>query len=108
MGVIFYMSDQSGSELQSLFPFLDSLNWGHFVAYFVLAVLLYGAVYPISRKWDAKLWIIFFCLIYGITDEWHQSYVPHRTPDLLDLFNDTFGATVGMLLFHWRDRKIAK
>lgn len=108
MGTIFYLSDQSGSELQSIFPFLDSFNWGHFVAYFILAVLIYLAMYPASNKTKTKLWIVALCVLYGITDEWHQAYVPNRSPDVLDLLNDTFGASVAMLVFHRYERKKAK
>ena len=32
---------------------------------------------------------------YGATDEWHQSFVPGRVPDLFDLRADAIGAVVG-------------
>ena len=33
-----------------------------------------------------------FATSYGVTDEWHQRYVPGRTPELRDLVNDAIGA----------------
>ena len=33
-----------------------------------------------------------FTTLYGVTDEWHQMYVPGRTPELRDLANDAIGA----------------
>jgi VanZ family protein len=102
MGVIFYLSHQSGSELKSIFPFLDSFNWGHLVAYFILAWLIYWAMHPVKTI-RVKLISIAVCILYGLTDEWHQSFVPMRQPDLYDLFNDTIGATVAMVLAHWRE-----
>lgn len=103
MGLIYYFSDQTGSELSSWFPFLDSLNWGHLVAYFALALLVYWALR--GRSTRIKLWTVLICFLYGVTDEWHQAYVPMRQPDLYDLMNDTIGATVAMLLVHYWERR---
>lgn len=33
---------------------------------------------------------------YGVTDEWHQMYVPGRTTELRDLLNDAIGAAVAL------------
>ncbi|MEW9670961.1 VanZ family protein [Ammoniphilus sp. 3BR4] len=99
MGVIFYLSARSGSELQGMFPFFDSFNFGHVIAYFILAVLFYWALLPFQRKgkWDIRIIAILLCFVYGLTDEWHQSFVPGRMPDVLDIVNDIIGATLGML-----------
>lgn len=35
---------------------------------------------------------------YGASDEWHQSFVPHRTADVLDWVADSLGAAAGALL----------
>ena len=98
MGVIFYLSARSGSELKGMFPFFDSFNFGHLIAYFILAVLFYWALLPLQRKWkwDIRIIAIILCFLYGLTDEWHQSLVPGRMPDVMDLVNDVIGATVGM------------
>jgi VanZ family protein len=104
MGLIYYFSDQTGSELSSWFPFLDSLNWGHLVAYFVLALLVYFAL-P-RRSTGMKILAVLLCILYGITDEWHQSYVPLRQPDIYDLINDGIGAAVAMLGINvWEKRR---
>ena len=40
--------------------------------------------------------------IYGLTDEWHQSFVPARTPEMRDLVADTIGAAAGAgLVWAW-------
>jgi VanZ family protein len=36
--------------------------------------------------------------LYGLTDELHQKYVPHRTADLFDALADLVGGTVGALV----------
>lgn len=40
---------------------------------------------------------ILFATLYGISDEWHQSFVPGRTPDALDVLADSAGAAIGAL-----------
>ena len=37
-------------------------------------------------------------VIYGATDEWHQSFVPGRTPDINDLLADAVGAFAAVML----------
>jgi VanZ family protein len=37
---------------------------------------------------------------YGITDEWHQVYVPRRMAEAADVVKDLGGAVVGAALFH--------
>jgi VanZ family protein len=39
-------------------------------------------------------WLI--ATAYGVTDELHQRYVPHRTADVADLVADALGAAVAV------------
>ena len=36
-----------------------------------------------------------FVVFYGMTDEFHQMFVPGRTSSIDDLFADTIGAFIG-------------
>ena len=45
---------------------------------------------------------------YGISDEFHQSFVPGRTPDVLDWLADTSGALLAALLLAWLSRGFHK
>lgn len=106
MGVIFYLSSRTGSDLQSMFPIFDSLNFGHVIAYFVLALLFYWALYqPNRNKLTIRLVAIFLCFLYGLTDEWHQSFVPGRAPDWRDIVNDVLGASLAMIALRFYRRK---
>lgn len=49
------------------------------------------------RKWLA----IALTVAYGFIDEWHQSFVPGRTPDWRDIVADTIGAVLAMLVVRW-------
>ena len=50
--------------------------------------------------------------VYGIIDEFHQSFVPGRCPDVRDWAADTAGTFAGALIvllaFHWLKRKDAE
>jgi VanZ family protein len=105
MGTIFYLSSQTGDELggllpifQLFFPLMEGLDWGHFLAYFILA-LTYAWAFPGSRlTWLNKGAVVLLCLLYGVTDEFHQIFVPGRSSDWHDLRNDAIGAALAMLL----------
>ena len=105
MALIFALSSRTGDDMNTLLPFFQTLlpnmkgfDWGHFIAYFVLAVSI---DYSLGRKADRlymKLFIIALCGIYGLTDEYHQSFVGGRTPDLKDIRNDCIGAAIAVLV----------
>ena len=79
---------------------------GHFSVYFVLAILIWWAlgVFEIEGRNRAVL-AFTLAVLYGLTDEWHQSYVPGRVPDILDILTDAIGAATGLLLLHLAMRR---
>lgn len=99
MGTIFFLSHQPGAKLPlpGWFGF-DKLL--HMAAYAVLAAAMAYALprrYLSSRPGRAGILIVLFCFLYGLSDEFHQSFIPGRQPSLGDLAADTIGA----LLFIW-------
>lgn len=103
MVVIFGLSHQTGSDLNSylpwvqrLMPWLNSFDIGHFVSYFILSCLIWWAM--ASHRLIVSFIVVFICILYGITDEYHQSFIAGRTPDLLDIRNDTIGALLAMVV----------
>lgn len=106
MAAIYWLSDRPSSEMdsvflpwfQELFPAMEGFNWGHYVAYFVLALAFdyYG-----GRRSDNimnKVIIVLLCTLYGMTDEYHQLFVEGRTTDYQDLLHDALGAITAVLL----------
>lgn len=68
----------------------------HFVLYAVLAALLMRALD--SKKtggWRAFGLAVLICGAYALSDEFHQSFVPGREPDGLDVVADLAGAVFG-------------
>lgn len=97
MGVLYYLSSIPASEMGRLGVKLpDKLL--HAGAYAVLALLLYLAL---RRGWGVMpapagvaAWIV--SVIYGVSDEYHQSFVPGRDPSMGDLVADAVGAAVAL------------
>lgn len=74
----------------------------HIFLYAVLAGLIVSAAAGINRGWKIRniiLFAILFSVLYGITDEYHQGFVPGRTVSFLDLGFDFLGAVLGSLVF---------
>lgn len=71
---------------------------GHFCEYVVFGVLLLVALHvtrPAARWGVLVLGAIALASAYGVTDEFHQLFVPGRFCDPADWLTDTLGATVG-------------
>lgn len=62
---------------------------GHVVEYAVLFLLVRRALDGRER---AELWALLFCVLYGVSDEVHQSFVPNRTARATDVLIDAVGA----------------
>ena len=104
MAIIFFLSHTPGDDLPSTFSGFDKIC--HAVAYATLAASCLYAIHPMTRNrslfWSG-LGVILFCLLYGLTDEFHQSFIASRTPSFQDIVPDTGGATLLVLFWYrWR------
>jgi VanZ family protein len=99
--IIFWLSSQSFVDIPGPdFEFKPKL--GHWLLYCVLSGLLAAPMrwaHGVSLKKTLALAII-VASIYGATDEFHQSFVPDRTPRVTDWMIDTLGATFGAAMFY--------
>ncbi len=75
----------------------------HVVIYAILATLLYrGFLTSGYSKRKAAKYAIIISVVYGFTDEFHQSFTPGRTPMLRDVVFDTIGAALAIyLIWNW-------
>ena len=85
----------------------QGLFWAHRTAhileYSILGILLIRA-YAYKRPKAGVLTILFlsvFVLLSGVFDEWHQSFVPGRQAQFIDVFFDTVCGAWGMLAYRW-------
>ena len=118
--LIFYFSNQKGSVSESKSDFIikilnDFFNFlslnidlnhlknisfiirklAHLFLYFVLYFLIYfvGVVFNFKKQ---KLFL-FFCFLYAISDEIHQSFIKARSADIRDVLIDTLGSFLALV-----------
>jgi VanZ family protein len=93
MAVIFWLS--SGVDLPGSIEVPDKA--AHFAAYAVLGALLWWAAAPLGVGRAGAL-AMMVGAIYGAADEFHQHFVPGRTPDPLDWAADVGGVMVAVAI----------
>ena len=74
---------------------------GHVSVYFALAILIWWGLGAFGIEGRNRAMLAFaLAVLYGLTDEWHQSFVPGRTPDIYDILTDAIGAATGLVVLH--------
>ncbi len=97
MITIFALSHVPGKSLPSGTGLLAPV--AHFCEYLILASLCAVALTGGRLKtWQVIVLAIVIASAYGATDEFHQSFIPGRTPDPFDWAIDTLGATTGAFI----------
>jgi len=103
-GLIFYLSSQSvlaGLEINVLdFIFKKS---AHMFVYFVLYFLTFRAELMINEQRKNR-WLvpIIICLLYALSDEFHQSFTPGRHASFRDIGFDSLGVLIAfMRIYHY-------
>jgi VanZ family protein len=113
--------------LRWLFPKMSQTNvekihhvmrkCAHLTEYAILAGLLWRALHLSKNNLPSWSWpkvggTLLLVFIFAATDEFHQSFVPTRTPLVSDVFIDTTGGVIGLLVLwfwhHFRYRRQKK
>ncbi|MBV6397512.1 MAG: hypothetical protein HFACDABA_03126 [Anaerolineales bacterium] len=100
MALIFTASSIPGGALPDFEEFDFSIKkLGHAIGYALLSVSYARGLGQRPRL----AWLL--AILFAITDEFHQSFTPGRSPSVWDvLVYDNLGATIGLLIF----KKITK
>lgn len=71
----------------------------HFTLYFILGIFMYLSLYKNTLN-SKKIFIIslILCFLYACSDELHQIFIPGRSGELRDVFIDTFGSLLSIIL----------
>lgn len=97
---IYWLSDQPSLPTPMLFPHQDKLF--HAGAYFIMAAFVLRAFRHIIVSLSIlMISSLIFSSLYGMSDEWHQSFVPGRMSDIADWAADTLGAILFLGLYGW-------
>ncbi|HQP10299.1 MAG TPA: VanZ family protein [Candidatus Omnitrophota bacterium] len=108
-GIIFWVSSQP--HVKTPMPQLRFDAVLHLLAYMPFGFLLARAVDQTKKSvpWQLLFGLVLLgAFVYGISDEFHQSFVPGRSAEAFDLIADTIGGGAGgyiYLLFAARLRK---
>jgi VanZ family protein len=105
MGTIFLLSHQAGDTLHlPTFPGSDKV--AHMTAYAILAltVVWFWGKRGLEKKKMTILWTVCFCFLYGLSDEFHQSFIPNRSVSGWDILADVTGAAVIAALWFYNTR----
>lgn len=74
----------------------------HVLEYGLLTILLYRALKKGGiEKQEAGVYAIILAVLYGVSDEFHQSFTPGRDPTVRDVLFDTIGAVAAIYLI-WK------
>ncbi len=93
--IIYWLSDQSTLPAPMWFEFQDKLY--HAGAYSVMGLLAWRSFkHFIEPSIILGLLCLAFCSLYGLSDEWHQSFVAGRESDSADWLADTSGAALAI------------
>ena len=88
---------------------LDQLmHWlGHLSEYAILALLLLRALKNGQAfSWRDIVLVLIVAAVYGLSDEWHQTFVKGRSGELWTVGLDTVGALIGVVIGLWRQRTL--
>lgn len=121
MGLIFYLSHQQAAQsshlstgiTERIIAIIDRVTIGieidlaelnhivrknaHFFAYLILGILVINALKSNGIKGYKSFFIaLLICIVYAISDEVHQLFVPGRAGQVKDVMIDSAGAIVGV------------
>jgi len=94
MAAIFILSSIPGTEFpKEPFPNCDKVV--HIIEYAILGILWY-------RTLKNKIFLVLAIgIIYGLSDEFHQLFVPFRQFSILDWITDAAGIVIGIAIGRW-------
>ena len=102
VGIIFPLN----METSTVENWIDQLNgivrqYAHAIVFLILALFVLSAFRRSGfRGFKAFFAAFVFCVVYALTDEIHQIFVPGRAWELADLTRDCFGALIGLVIYN--------
>lgn len=102
MGLIFFLSSQRDLPGPPS-PLLNRIfkKSAHALGYGLLAISYAWALVGSGLRRAVPL-ALFLTLLYAISDEWHQTFVPNRHGSLTDVIIDFCGAVIALSLSEHR------
>ena len=95
----FWLSSRTGSEMPALGPWFPQKDKLEHATYFFLTGLVAVRAARFGERWDGAKTAVFLVLcavLWGCSDEIHQSFVPGRDVEIGDVVADTAGVALAV------------
>lgn len=99
--IVLFDKDINNNELENKVLHYDSVvrKTAHCAIYAVLGFLLMCTMITYKNSILRKIsFSILYAFLYACSDEWHQVFVPGRSGKVIDIFIDTSGALIGIII----------
>jgi VanZ family protein len=125
-GLIFYMSSQNANESSNQSLFIATLlnrliklalgphafaltefqvrKTAHFLEFLVLGCLLFMGFLDRAKLGRSILLVFTAGIVFAVSDELHQHFIPGRTPLPFDVLIDTAGISAAVVIMYVRNR----
>lgn len=92
---IFYLSSRHSAVSTDVYIITFAINKTlHLIEYAILVILFF---YPLQKIKPS----ILYSLLFAVSDEIHQHFVPGRQGCVRDVFIDMLGILIGILIIHF-------
>lgn len=101
-GAIFWQSSYPSVISEPLFPCDDKVM--HLVAYAMMGILAARWIRQEKQEISPlrlRILALAFTILYGMSDEIHQAFVPDRSASVMDWLADGTGALIGVWFYDW-------
>ena len=106
--VLIWVFPQASEATIRLINFIVIRKGAHLTEYAIFALLAARAFRTSSRELLRNHWFLaalFLVVVYSLSDEFHQSFVPARTPSIYDSMIDTLGGLAALAVIAVRKRR---
>ncbi len=109
MAFIFWLSSRPAPDQIRFLPIIFKLKVVHLIEYGFLYFLFWWAISRTTNYCKLEIFILALTatVLYGLTDELHQAFVPQRTASLIDVAADGIGgllAQAGVTILEKKQR----
>jgi VanZ family protein len=101
-GLIFLLSSLP-QFIEEVSPFIGYDKLLHFMEYYFFGNLICRWLLN-KKNYLIRRYAFFITLVigtcYGVSDEWHQSFIPERVASIWDVLSDAVGIAAAVLTYH--------
>ena len=108
-GVLIFIGSSIPSSKLPKFALQLNDKLVHVSIFFVFGLLIYRALQPDNNRaafsWKRAAISVIAVIVYGVLDEFHQRFVPGRTPDVLDASADAIGGLISAAVLYVNSKR---